>query len=258
MKKEFVIERNGKDYVLFAGLLDLAHDQGLKRIETTLVQIPNEMNGMVAIAHATAETERGSFDGIGDAAPNNVNRAMVTAIIRMAETRAKARALRDATNIGMVALEELPPGAGADDDDEPRVQRPQNRDAHQRRPDPTRQVAPPADDIPWPEPPTNGAPPPAALPANVDLAVLQERRATAQAAAPGVTTGDRAHQAPAQAARPASAGGPPITPKQIDTIKRMARAAGQAVPDNLEAMSRAQASELISALIGAMGEARAN
>ncbi|MBI3976894.1 MAG: hypothetical protein HY331_01795 [Chloroflexi bacterium] len=107
MKKEFIVERQGKSFVLYAGLLDEAHAQGLKAIRTTLLQIPTDANEHVAICHATVETEKGTFDGIGDASPTNVARAMVPCLIRMAETRSKARALRDAVNVGVVALEEL-------------------------------------------------------------------------------------------------------------------------------------------------------
>ena len=93
MKKEFVVERSGRSFVLYAGLLDEAHAQGLKSIVTTLVQAPSDDNGRLAICHATVETEKGTFTGLGDAAPDNVARPMVTCLIRMAETRAKARAL---------------------------------------------------------------------------------------------------------------------------------------------------------------------
>src|SRR5918997_2977888 len=110
MKREFVINRNGKDYVLYAGLLDLAHQQGLKAIKTQLIQAPGGDNGQVAICLAEVTTEKGTFTGIGDADPGNVSRMMATALIRMAETRAKARALRDAVNVGMAALEELGDG----------------------------------------------------------------------------------------------------------------------------------------------------
>lgn len=113
MKKEFLIERGGKTFALYAGLLDLAHETGLQSIRTALVQVPDEGNGFVAICTATVEMAQDSgcktFTGIGDAATNNVARAMQTALIRMSETRAKARALRDAVNIGAAAFEELGP-----------------------------------------------------------------------------------------------------------------------------------------------------
>jgi hypothetical protein len=112
VKKEFIVQRkddkgNAKDFVLYAGLLDLAHERGLKAITTTLVQAPSELNGSTAICHATVQLEAGTFSGIGDANPGNVTRMMVPHLIRMAETRAKARALRDAVNIGTASLEEL-------------------------------------------------------------------------------------------------------------------------------------------------------
>jgi hypothetical protein len=111
--KEFVIERQGKEFVLYAGLLDLAHRAGLRSITTELVQIPTEANKNVAIVRAVVrmtgnkEGEERIFTGLGDADPTNVASAMRTCLLRLAETRAKARALRDAVNIGVAALEEL-------------------------------------------------------------------------------------------------------------------------------------------------------
>lgn len=107
MKKEYIIERQGKQFVLYEGLLDEAHQQGLCRISTTLIQVPHPENGNVAIVAAEVETSKGSFSGIGDASPDNVGRPIVPHIVRMAETRAKARAMRDAVNVGVTALEEL-------------------------------------------------------------------------------------------------------------------------------------------------------
>ncbi|GMV35511.1 MAG: hypothetical protein AMXMBFR61_00190 [Fimbriimonadales bacterium] len=108
VKKQFIVDRGGRSFVLYAGLLDEAHAQGLSSVETELIQVPGPMNGEVAICRAKVVTSKGTFYGLGDAAPDNVPPEFVTCLIRMAETRAKARALRDAVNMGMAALEELP------------------------------------------------------------------------------------------------------------------------------------------------------
>jgi hypothetical protein len=103
-----MIERQGRSFVLYAGLLDAAHAKGLKSIRTRLVQSPAPENGDTTICLAEVELEDGRlFSGLGDATPQNVGRAIVPHAIRMAETRAKARALRDAINVGAVAVEEL-------------------------------------------------------------------------------------------------------------------------------------------------------
>jgi hypothetical protein len=117
VRDEFMITRQGKQYVLYQGLLDEAHARGLRGIDTELVQVPTAENGNVALVKAVVEMEAAdgsegsrTFSGIGDASPENVGRNIVPHIIRMAETRAKARALRDAVNVGATALEELSDG----------------------------------------------------------------------------------------------------------------------------------------------------
>ena len=48
-KKRFVRSLQGKDFILYGGVLQLARANGLKRITTKIVQIPTEENGMQAI-----------------------------------------------------------------------------------------------------------------------------------------------------------------------------------------------------------------
>ena len=118
MREEYMIERQGKRFVLYAGLLEEAHSRGLRSIETELLQVPSAENGDVAIVRAVVRMEEGKFAGIGDASPQNVGRMIAPHLIRMAETRAKARALRDAINVGVTAFEEL----GGDEGSEERSQ----------------------------------------------------------------------------------------------------------------------------------------
>jgi len=109
VREEFITERQGKRYALYAGLLEEAHSKGLNMIETELFQVPDNTNGDVAIVIATVRMDgdiQGKFMGIGDASPENVNRTIAPHIIRMAETRAKARALRDAVNVHVELLDE--------------------------------------------------------------------------------------------------------------------------------------------------------
>ncbi len=110
IKPEFLVTmQGGKTHPTWAGVLDAAHEMGLEKIKTELIQIPEESNGNVAICKATAYFSGGrEFDGYGDASLKNVRApAVQVALIRMAETRAKGRAVRDGINCGDVLNEEL-------------------------------------------------------------------------------------------------------------------------------------------------------
>jgi len=108
----FIIEIKRKDtvkeFVLYAGLLDLAHQKGIRKMLVEAIQYPTKDNKQEAICKATVESNDGEiFTELADANPLNVNRMVVEHMLRVAATRAKARALRDFTNIGMTCLEEL-------------------------------------------------------------------------------------------------------------------------------------------------------
>ena len=116
-RKRFVRRLQGKDFILYGGLLELAREKGIRRLEAEIVQIPSPENGNYAVCSATLEGEDGSiYREVGDASPDNVNRNIAPHILRMAATRAKARALRDFTGVDMTSLEEM--GEIEDDYDE--------------------------------------------------------------------------------------------------------------------------------------------
>jgi hypothetical protein len=106
---------HGKAVPTYGALLELAHKCGLTGIKTMLVQAPGPTNGGLAIVHATAvfvvDGTFADYTGLGDASVANVGRGVAPHIVRVAETRAKARALRDALCITDAALEEM---GGAD------------------------------------------------------------------------------------------------------------------------------------------------
>lgn len=98
---------HGKEHPTYAGVLAQAHPK-LQGIQTELLQAPMEENRFMAIIKATVTDTKGRvFEGIGDATPKNVNAMIAPHIVRMAETRAKGRALRDMLNIAQALKEEL-------------------------------------------------------------------------------------------------------------------------------------------------------
>ena len=124
-----------KDVVLYAGLLSQAHEEGLARVRTSILQIPTEENGRLAIIKAEVDTSKGLFEAIGDACPENVDDFLTPHLIRVAETRAKARALRDAVNCGIVSCEELE-GVRSDPNSDPGTGAAASRSPRHTRSDP--------------------------------------------------------------------------------------------------------------------------
>jgi hypothetical protein len=108
LDERFIKNIEGKDFVLYAGLLDLSTQVGMSSMEVEIVQIPTKENGMMAICKAYVESKRGeTFSDVGDASPENCNYKVAKHLLRMSSTRAKARCLRSLTNVGITCLEEL-------------------------------------------------------------------------------------------------------------------------------------------------------
>lgn len=117
MDAKYIVKINNKEHVTYDGLLDEAHAKGLVGITVEVTQQPREDNGWTTICTALASFGDGRhFSEVGDANPKNCNSKIAAHSIRMAATRAKARALRDALNIKGAAAEELGGDVGHDDE----------------------------------------------------------------------------------------------------------------------------------------------
>lgn len=112
----FIVEnfkKSGKDFVTYAGLLHLAHQMGMVGSNINVLQTPNNDNGNRCIIQAEVlmydEKTKAvhPFTDIGDASPKDVTEKIIPHLIRMASTRALARAMRQATNVGLTSIEEL-------------------------------------------------------------------------------------------------------------------------------------------------------
>jgi hypothetical protein len=91
-----VADLKGKAYSTWPHTLDTAHAQNQSALvrflglSSTIVQLPTDANGDVAIVHAqarwlNADGDPVSFDGIGDASPTNTTGVGASALLRMAE-----------------------------------------------------------------------------------------------------------------------------------------------------------------------------
>jgi len=82
----------------------MAHERGLTSLSAHFITV----SGDLALAEASAEFADGKvFKDCADATPGSVNAKIRPHFPRMALTRAKARALRDALNISVASIEEM-------------------------------------------------------------------------------------------------------------------------------------------------------
>jgi hypothetical protein len=102
--EQYIATIKGKPAIRFVGLLMMAHEEGLCFLDADWTYNDAELS----LAHATAKFRDGRvFCDSGDSTPTNVTAFVKEHFRRVALTRAKARALKDALNIDMVSDEEL-------------------------------------------------------------------------------------------------------------------------------------------------------
>lgn len=115
----------GKKHPLWKGVLRLAGESGLKKLRVRLIQAPAADNGGMAICEATAifkspDGQEREFVELGDCDGTNCGKMIAPHRVRMAATRAKGRALRDALGIGEALAEELG-GSGSSVEPDPEI-----------------------------------------------------------------------------------------------------------------------------------------
>ena len=105
---QYVVIIQGKRYIRYAGLLYLAHQRGLVSLKARFISVTPEL----ALAEAEATFADGKvFVEAADSTPTNCGPQVRQHYPRMALVRCKARALRDALNLGdLCTVEELSEG----------------------------------------------------------------------------------------------------------------------------------------------------
>ena len=101
-------EIEGRPYVLYSGLLELAEQQGLCSLDVEVLQYPDSSNEHTAVCLARAELDSGRrASDVGEANTGNMSLQVAGFPLAIASLRAKARALRNILCVGMTCLEEL-------------------------------------------------------------------------------------------------------------------------------------------------------
>lgn len=112
-EKNWILNRQGKEFITFAGLLFIAHQTGLISVESEPVHEDYEkgrfcfratVKGMKKVNNEIVMVQ---FTDEGDASLNNTGKMIQPHVRRMASTRAIVRALRLYTGVGLTAFEEL-------------------------------------------------------------------------------------------------------------------------------------------------------
>lgn len=116
-KTKFSVNIKGKDAIKLEGLTAFAHEKGIWKFETEIIQFPSDTNAWTAICKTTIggydwdpiekKIVRVEYSDIGDANATNCSTMVKASYIRMASTRSQGRALRKYTNIDMVCSSEL-------------------------------------------------------------------------------------------------------------------------------------------------------
>lgn len=104
----YIRQINGRQFISYAGLLELATRMGLAQLEVEVLVHPTPDNDNTTVCIATASLATGmNAKDLGEASAATLDPRVAKFLYSMASTRAKARSLRNLCGVGMTCLEEL-------------------------------------------------------------------------------------------------------------------------------------------------------
>lgn len=116
-KKKYIVNIKGKEAITVEGLVAIAHEKGIWKLDSQILQFPNQENKWTAICSCTiggydlnpidGSIREVTYTEIGDANEQNCGKMVAPAYIRMASTRAIGRVLRKYTNVDMLCSNEI-------------------------------------------------------------------------------------------------------------------------------------------------------
>lgn len=116
-REKFIVNIKGKDAIKADGLKAVAHAKGMSLLKSHILQYPNKENMGTCIVEAelkgydwdpiNEKIREVEYTAIADANINNCTKMVASAYIRMAETRAFARVMRNYTDVDICAVDEL-------------------------------------------------------------------------------------------------------------------------------------------------------
>jgi hypothetical protein len=107
LKKNEISERDGDQFVYLRGLLRLAHERGIRRTSSRVTQAPGVEHPVAVVTYGYEFEDGAYFEASADAHQKNTKTEMSIYLTAIAESRAKARSLRDAFNISLCSVEEV-------------------------------------------------------------------------------------------------------------------------------------------------------
>lgn len=107
LKKNEIYEKDGDQFVYLRGLKRLAAERGIKRTSSKVVQAPAVEHPVAVVTYGYEFEDGVYYEASADAHQKNTKPEMAIYLTAIAESRAAARALRDAFNISLCSVEEI-------------------------------------------------------------------------------------------------------------------------------------------------------